>query len=166
MGNRHRPFYRVVVAKSTAARDGAFIEIIGTYNPLTNPKQIAIDGDKALDWLMKGAQPTETVAYLLKKEGVLDRFFENRPNAKKDYGFLDKTTSATTVQSMATAATGGTATATEEKTETKEEPAPAEEAKVEEAKEGEGVKQETPSAEEAKPEEASQEAEAEEKKEE
>lgn len=94
MGNKHRPFYRVVVAKSTAGRDGSFIEQLGVYNPIAQPKVVEIDGDRALHWLRVGAQPTETVAVLLKKQGVLEKFFEERPNAQRDYSFLNKTTSA------------------------------------------------------------------------
>lgn len=92
MGNAHRPFYRVVVIPSTRGRDGAFKELIGTYNPLTKPKQVTIDKERALHWLMEGAQPTETVAYLLKQQGVLDEFFSKRPSAKDKFKFLDKTT--------------------------------------------------------------------------
>ena len=92
MGNAHRPFYRVVVAHSTRARGGSFHELIGTYNPITQPKQLAINKERALHWLMEGAQPTNTVAYLLKKEGVLDEYFAKRPAAKANYKFLDKTT--------------------------------------------------------------------------
>lgn len=92
MGQKHRPFYRIVVAKSTAGRGGSFIEVLGTYNPVTQPTTVKLDGDKSLEWLRNGAQPTETVAYLLKREGVLDKFFEERPNAKKDFRFLDKRT--------------------------------------------------------------------------
>lgn len=92
MGNSHRPFYRVVVAHSTRGRNGSFKELIGTYNPLTQPKEINIKKDRALHWLLEGAQPTETVAYLLKKQGVLDEFFAQRPKAKESYKFLDKTT--------------------------------------------------------------------------
>ena len=94
MGNKHRPFYRIVVTKSTAGRDGSFIEVLGTYNPLTKPSTVSLDGDRSLHWLMSGAQPTETVAYLLKREGVLDTFFGQRPKAKSDYKFLDKRTAA------------------------------------------------------------------------
>lgn len=92
MGNSHRPFYRVVVAHSTRGRNGAFKELIGTYNPLTKPKEVKIDKDRAMHWLLEGAQPTETVAYLFKKEGILDQFFAQRPKAKEGYKFLDKTT--------------------------------------------------------------------------
>ena len=94
MGNKHRPFYRIVVAKSTAGRGGSFIEVLGTYNPLTKPSTVQLDNDKSLEWLRNGAQPTETVAYLLKREGVLEKFFSERPNAKNSYKFLDKRTAA------------------------------------------------------------------------
>ncbi|MBS1721474.1 MAG: 30S ribosomal protein S16 [Armatimonadetes bacterium] len=93
IGNKHRPFYRIVVAKSTAGRGGSFIEVLGTYNPLTKPSTVKLDNDKSLEWLMNGAQPTETVAYLLKREGVLDKFLEARPAAKKSFKYLDKRTS-------------------------------------------------------------------------
>lgn len=100
LGNKHRPFYRVVVAKSTAGRDGAFVEVIGTYNPITNPKQLNIKAERALHWLMEGAEPTETAAVLLKKVGVLDQFFAARPKAKAKYKFLDKRTSAMSQKSV------------------------------------------------------------------
>jgi small subunit ribosomal protein S16 len=74
LGRKKRPFYRVVAADSRAPRDGAFIEIIGHYNPLTDPATVVIDEEKALKWLRCGAQPTETVASLLKKQGILDKF--------------------------------------------------------------------------------------------
>lgn len=93
-GNKHRPFYRVVVTKSTAGRGGAFIEVIGTYNPVAQPKQVNIKEDRALHWLMVGAQPTETLAVLLDRAGILGKYFEQRPAAKKNYGFLDKRTAA------------------------------------------------------------------------
>jgi len=89
-----------VVAKSTAGRDGAFVEIIGTYNPIAKPALVEINEERALHWLMVGAQPTETVAYMLKKKGVLDRFFEARPDAKKKYKSLDKRTAAMSTESV------------------------------------------------------------------
>ena len=72
MGAKKAPFYRVVVADSRYPRDGRFIEEIGYYNPTTEPSEIKIDADKAKDWLVKGAQPTETVKALLKKSGIID----------------------------------------------------------------------------------------------
>ena len=72
MGAKKAPFYRVVVADSRYPRDGRFIEEIGYYNPGTNPAEVQIDADKAKAWLVKGAQPTETVKSLLKKSGIVD----------------------------------------------------------------------------------------------
>ena len=67
VGRKKKPAYRVVVTDSRAPRDGAFIEIIGHYNPVTEPATVVIDEEKALKWLRQGAQPTRTVASLLKK---------------------------------------------------------------------------------------------------
>ena len=72
IGAKKAPFYRVVVADSRYPRNGRFIEEIGTYNPLTEPAEISIDGEKAKAWIGKGAQPTETVKALLKKSGSVD----------------------------------------------------------------------------------------------
>lgn len=102
-GNKHRPFYRIVVAKSTAGRDGGFIEIVGTYNPVAQPKEIKLDSERCLYWLMEGAQPTETVAIIFKREGILEQFFEKRPTAKSKYKFLDKTTAAMSQKSAVAA---------------------------------------------------------------
>ena len=71
MGAKKAPFYRVVVADSRYPRDGRFIEEIGTYNPTVKPVAVKIDGDKAKQWIANGAQPTDTVKALLKKEGIL-----------------------------------------------------------------------------------------------
>ena len=65
MGDKKSPFYRVVVADSTSPRDGQYIDLLGTYNPLTNPAEIKIDSEKAQAWIKKGAQPTPTVKALL-----------------------------------------------------------------------------------------------------
>ena len=71
MGAKKSPFYRIVVADSRYPRDGRFIEEIGTYNPLTNPSTVNVDADAVKTWIAKGAQPTDTVKALLKKEGIL-----------------------------------------------------------------------------------------------
>ncbi len=71
MGAKKAPFYRVVVADSRFPRDGRFIEEIGYYNPTKDPADVKIDADKAKNWIANGAQPTDTVKALLKKEGVL-----------------------------------------------------------------------------------------------
>lgn len=100
MGTKARPFYRVVVAKSTAGRDGAFVEIIGTYNPVAKPVHLSIKEDRALHWLENGAQPTETTAHLLQKSGVLDKYFASRPKAKARFRSLDKRTAALSKKSV------------------------------------------------------------------
>jgi small subunit ribosomal protein S16 len=73
-GKKGQPSYRVVVADSESPRDGRFIENIGHYNPRTNPPTISIDADRALYWLSQGAQPSDSAATLLRKEGILARF--------------------------------------------------------------------------------------------
>ena len=73
-GVKKRPSYRLVVADARAPRDGAFISIIGHYNPLTDPETIVINEEKALSWLRQGAQPTATAARLLSKAGIIDKF--------------------------------------------------------------------------------------------
>jgi len=70
-GRSKRPFYNIVVADSRRARNGKFIEKIGSYNPLTIPATIILDADKAFDWIMKGAQPTDTVRKMLTFKGVM-----------------------------------------------------------------------------------------------
>ena len=71
MGAKKAPFYRVVVADSRYPRDGRCIEEVGYYNPLTDPVTVQIDAEKAKKWIENGAQPTETVKTLLKKNGIL-----------------------------------------------------------------------------------------------
>ena len=72
LGAKKNPFYRIVVADSRYPRDGRFIEVIGTYNPMTEPAEIKIDADKAKKWIANGAQPTDTVKALLKKSGAIE----------------------------------------------------------------------------------------------
>jgi small subunit ribosomal protein S16 len=71
MGAKKAPFYRVVVADARFPRDGRFIEEIGTYNPLVEPAAVTIDAEAAKKWLANGAQPTDTVRSLLKKNGII-----------------------------------------------------------------------------------------------
>jgi len=73
VGKKKAPSYRIVVADSRAPRDGAFVEVIGTYDPLTEPSTVRLDADKARDWLRKGAQPSDTVVRLLQNQGVLEK---------------------------------------------------------------------------------------------
>ncbi|MEM7102576.1 MAG: 30S ribosomal protein S16 [Bacteroidota bacterium] len=72
-GRKKKPFYHVVVADSRAPRDGRYIERLGFYNPMTKPATIEIDRDKAFEWLLKGAQPTDTVRAMLRFKGVMYR---------------------------------------------------------------------------------------------
>ncbi|HEY97089.1 MAG TPA: 30S ribosomal protein S16 [Dehalococcoidia bacterium] len=74
VGAKKKPSYRLVVADVRAPRDGAFIDIVGHYDPLTEPETIVIKEEKALHWLQQGAKPTNTTARLLDKAGVLEKF--------------------------------------------------------------------------------------------
>lgn len=71
LGAKKAPFYRVVVADSRFSRNGRFIEEIGYFDPTKDPAVVSIDGDKAKEWIANGAQPTDTVKALLKKNGVI-----------------------------------------------------------------------------------------------
>lgn len=68
-GRKKQPFYRIVVADSEAPRDGKFLDIVGTYDPMQDPVAVKIDGEKLDIWMKKGAKPTETVESLIKKYG-------------------------------------------------------------------------------------------------
>ncbi|KMP11063.1 30S ribosomal protein S16 [Candidatus Nitromaritima sp. SCGC AAA799-C22] len=68
-GTKKKPFYRIVAADSRCPRDGRFLEVLGTYDPLKTENNIKVDADKAATWIKKGAQPSQTVASLLKKAG-------------------------------------------------------------------------------------------------
>jgi small subunit ribosomal protein S16 len=70
VGSKKNPVYRIVAADSRSPRDGKFLEIVGRYNPQTDPSTIELDEDKVRDWLSKGAQPSDAVARLLKAKGV------------------------------------------------------------------------------------------------
>ncbi len=76
MGSKKRPFYRVVVMDSRTKRDGKYIELVGTYNPLTGERRI--DSEIALKWLGEGAKPSDTVKDLLSKEGIMKIFHESK----------------------------------------------------------------------------------------
>ena len=71
-GKKKAPFYRLVVTDSHSPRDGRFIEIIGTYNPLTDPAEIKINAERAKFWIANGATPSDTAKFLLKKAGAFD----------------------------------------------------------------------------------------------
>ena len=88
LGDKESPFYRIVVADSRVARDAKYIDLVGTYNPLTTPAEVKIDAEKATKWLANGAQPTETVKVLLTKAGITaekkaEKKEEKKTTAKK-----------------------------------------------------------------------------------
>jgi small subunit ribosomal protein S16 len=82
-GSKKRPYYHIVVAAATSPRDGKFIDIIGAFNPMLPkdaPERVKLDGEKAAEWLKKGAQPTDRVLRFLDKIGVAKREARNNPN--------------------------------------------------------------------------------------
>ena len=78
MGAKKAPFYRIVAADSRAPRDGRFIELLGTYDPRTNPAKVTIKEEEVLKWLNNGAQPSNTVKNLLSKEGIIKKFADSK----------------------------------------------------------------------------------------
>lgn len=78
IGSKKKPFYRIVVADSRSPRDGRFIEEIGYYNPISNPKQFKVDSEKVTKWISNGAKPTETVAKLFKSYNVTEQAKEEK----------------------------------------------------------------------------------------
>lgn len=78
MGDKKQPFYRIVAADSRAKRDGRFIEVVGTYNPLTDPAEVKIDEEVAMKWLKSGATPTDTVRNILSKNGTMAKFAKEK----------------------------------------------------------------------------------------
>lgn len=72
VGRKKQPIYRIVVTDKAKARDGRFVEVLGLYNPRTEPVTIKVDAEKARDWIAKGATPSDTVRSLLKKAGVFE----------------------------------------------------------------------------------------------
>jgi small subunit ribosomal protein S16 len=81
MGAKKSPFYRVVVADSRAPRDGRFIEEVGYYNPVANPVEVKINEEKALQWMLNGAKPSDTVRNLFSKAGLMEKL-HNAKNQK------------------------------------------------------------------------------------
>ncbi|WP_294581482.1 30S ribosomal protein S16 [uncultured Thomasclavelia sp.] len=78
MGAKKAPFYRIVAADSRSPRDGRFIELLGTYDPNSNPAKVTIKEEEVLKWLNNGAQPTDTVKNLLSKEGIIKKFADSK----------------------------------------------------------------------------------------
>ena len=82
MGQKKAPFYRIIVADSRSPRDGRFIEVVGTYNPITEPAEIKIDEEKAMKWLADGAIPTDTVRDLFRSQGIMEKFHNSKKESK------------------------------------------------------------------------------------
>jgi len=78
MGAKKRPTYRIVASDSRVKRDGEYLELVGTYNPLTTPAEIKINEEVALKWLANGAVPTDTVRSLLSKNGIMKKFADSK----------------------------------------------------------------------------------------
>ena len=78
MGSKKSPFYRIVAADSRSPRDGKFIELVGTYNPITNPAEVKINEEVAMKWLADGAQTTDTVKDLFSQAGIMKKFHESK----------------------------------------------------------------------------------------
>jgi small subunit ribosomal protein S16 len=78
MGSKKKPVYRIVATDSRRPRDGQYIELVGTYNPLTNPAEVKINKEVAIKWLKNGAEPTDTVRSLLSREGIMKEFADSK----------------------------------------------------------------------------------------
>ena len=83
MGSKQKPFYRIVAADSRSPRDGKFIELVGTYNPIKGQEVVSVDEEKALKWLKNGAEPTETVRNILSSQGIMKKFAESKTKTNK-----------------------------------------------------------------------------------
>lgn len=84
MGSKKRPFYRVVVADSRKSVTGGIIQEIGTYNPVSEPKEVKINTELALEWLQNGAKPSDTVRKLLSDQGVMEAYHNAKLESKKN----------------------------------------------------------------------------------
>ena len=82
MGSKKKPFYRIVAADSRSPRDGRFIEVVGTYNPIMEPAEVKIDEELANKWLDNGAQPTDTVRSILTESGIMKKHADSKTKKK------------------------------------------------------------------------------------
>ena len=154
IGAKKQPSYRLVVADSRAPRDGAFIAVIGHYNPLTDPETIVIDQEKALGWLKQGAQPTDTAARLLAKAGIIEEPADRKEKMKAGAPDKPKASKKKAKAAAATKAEEPKAKAAEEahRLRSPRKPRPAaEEPKAEVAEEPEASATEKPEAGEEQP---------------
>ena len=82
MGSKAKPFYRIVAADSRSPRDGRFLEVVGTYNPVKGQEVVTVNEEKAMYWLSNGAIPTDTVRSILSKQGIMKKFTESKKAGK------------------------------------------------------------------------------------
>ena len=82
MGSKAKPFYRIVAADSRSPRDGKFLEIVGTYDPIKGADKVTVSEEKALKWLNNGAIPTDTVRSILSKQGIMKKFALQKESGK------------------------------------------------------------------------------------
>ena len=82
MGSKAKPFYRIVAADSRSPRDGRFIEVVGTYNPVKGQEVVTVNEEKAMYWLSNGAIPTDTVRSILSKQGIMKKYAESKKAGK------------------------------------------------------------------------------------
>ncbi len=125
VGKRKQPHYRVVIADQRSPRDGRFIEAIGQYNPMTNPSEITVDGEKALEWLRKGAKPSDSVIALLKRTGIWSTFVADKGPAPKKPKKHKETAKIEAAKAQAAEAKNAKAEAAEAKPEPAAAPPPA-----------------------------------------
>ncbi len=83
MGGKQKPFYRIVAADSRSPRDGKFIELVGTYNPIKGQEVVTVDEEKALKWLNNGAEPTETVRSIFSSQGIMKKYADSKAKKSK-----------------------------------------------------------------------------------
>ncbi len=82
MGGKQKPFYRIVAADSRFPRDGRFIEVVGTYDPIKGKEVVSVDETKVLSWLNNGAEPTDTVRNILSRQGIMKKYAESKKSTK------------------------------------------------------------------------------------
>ena len=98
VGSKKQPLYRMVIAENEWPRDGRFLEIVGRYNPRTNPETVEVEETRVYHWLKNGAQPTDSVAQLLKKQGTLGRFERVQKGEALEAVLADAQTAAETAR--------------------------------------------------------------------
>ena len=135
VGATKKPAYRVVVADSRSPRDGAFLEVIGHYDPLTDPPAIVIKQEKAVEWLHRGAMPTQTVANLLSRAGVSDKLVSASVRKTTDRKTLKKSEKKAAAQAKAAAKSESKPAAEQAKAAAAPESKPAAESKAPKASE-------------------------------